>query len=479
VSRVELRGWGWRYPGRKAWAVRDLDLTVESGERVLLLGVSGAGKSTLLRGLAGALDPYTGEECGSLLVDGRHPRSLRRGIGYLQQDPESQLVMARSGDDVAFGLENTAVPADEIWPRVDAALSTVDFPYDRAHPTSALSGGEQQRLALAGVFAMRPRLLLLDEPTANLDPAGAAAVRHAIAAIHTATLTTTILVEHRVDAVLPLVDRVVVLGNEGIVADGAPDAVFAQHGRMLAAAGVWVPGHRSAMYRSSLPPADRTSLLDAAHIHVDRGPKLPSTSLSVASGEALAITGPNGAGKTTIARVLGGLLRPSGGSVVVGPGLAPPSDKPPWRWRARDLAARIGSVFQDPEHQFLTGAVRDELLLRTSGAQSRVDDLLERLRLAPLARANPFTLSGGEQRRLSVATALVNAPKVLILDEPTFGQDLRTWSELVELLAGIRAEGTGLVVVTHDVDFVGALADREIVLGNPSRMIRDDMSAAS
>src|SRR3954466_119672 len=181
MGEVVLRGFGWRHAGRKAWAVRGVDLRVAHGERVLLLGPSGAGKSTLLTALAGLLPDDSGESAGTVRIDGLEPRAARDRVGIVFQDPQTQLVMARSGDDVAFGLENRGVPADEIWPRVDEALHRVGFPYGRDRPTAALSGGEQQRLALAGVLALRPSLLLLDEPTANLDPAGAALIREAVA----------------------------------------------------------------------------------------------------------------------------------------------------------------------------------------------------------------------------------------------------------------------------------------------------------
>src|ERR671914_3060142 len=173
---IEARGWGWRHAGRRAWAVRGLDLRIEAGERVLLLGPSGGGKSTLLLALAGLLDPRGGGETeGTLRVDGRDPRAARDRSGLLFQDPEAQIILGRSGDDVAFGLENRCVPTEAIWPRVAAALEAVGLSDARARPTDALSGGEKQRLALAGVLAMMPGLILLDEPTANLDAAAAAA----------------------------------------------------------------------------------------------------------------------------------------------------------------------------------------------------------------------------------------------------------------------------------------------------------------
>jgi energy-coupling factor transport system ATP-binding protein len=462
MSEVVLRGFGWRHAGRRAWAVRDVDLRIEHGERVLLLGPSGAGKSTLLAALAGLLPEDSGESAGTVEIDGLDPRKARERVGILFQDPQTQLVMARSGDDVAFGLENRGVPAAEIWPRVSDALDRVGFPYPITRPTGALSGGEAQRLALAGVLAMRPGLLLLDEPTANLDPDGAALIRSGIArssASSSADESTMIIVEHRVGEVLPLVDRVVVLEpGGGIRADGSPEVVFAAYGDRLAADGVWVPGFTFPQFKGTSKeqvPAVRAEELAVAG-------RLDPVSIRVGAGEVLAVTGPNGVGKSTLALALGGLLVPTGGRIR---GFDDP--RPPHKWRAAVLARRIGSVFQNPEHQFVTTRVADELAvgprrLGKSPAQIKatVDGLLERLRLTKLGAANPYTLSGGEARRLSVATALATAPTVLILDEPTFGQDRRTWLELVTLLASLRDEGHAIVAVTHDDAFVRTLADR-------------------
>ncbi|MEU4215345.1 ATP-binding cassette domain-containing protein [Actinoplanes sp. NPDC026623] len=462
MPEVVLRGFGWRHAGRRAWAVRGVDLRISHGERVLLLGPSGAGKSTLLAALAGLLPEDSGESEGTVEIDGLEPVKARERVGIVFQDPQTQLVMARCGDDVAFGLENRGVPAEEIWPRVSEALDRVGFPYPIGRRTAALSGGEQQRLALAGVLAPRPGLLLLDEPTANLDPAGGALIRSAIARSHDPD-TTLILVEHRIAEALTLVDRVVVLEpGGGVRADGTPTAVFSLLGDQLAEQGVWVPGRPLPTHRAVAPPAD--PLVRAEHVTVRH--RLPATTICARAGEALAVTGPNGAGKSTLALLLGGLLAPTSGSVDAAPGGAP------HKWRAAALTQRIGSVFQSPEHQFVTSRVADELALgprqlgRTD-VSATVDELLDRLRLTKLAGANPYTLSGGEARRLSVATALATAPRLLVLDEPTFGQDRRTWIELVELLARLRDDGCGIVAVTHDEDFVTALADRTVVLGRP------------
>ena len=461
MSEVVLRGFGWRHAGRRAWAVRGVDLRVGHGEKVLLLGASGAGKSTVLAALAGLLPEDSGEAEGEIEIDGLDPRKARENVGILFQDPQTQLVMARSGDDVAFGCENRGVPVPEIWPAVAAALSRVGFRYAQDRPTAALSGGEQQRLALAGVLVTRPRLLLLDEPTANLDPAGAALVRDAIARAGDPD-TTVIVVEHRE---LPSVDRVVVLEpGGGVSADGVPADVCAAEGDRLAAAGVWVPGRPLPHRRAAVAPAGPLVRADAVAVRH----RLAPTALSASAAEVVALTGANGAGKSTLALVLGGLLAPTSGRVR-----AFGDYRPPHRWRAAELTQRIGSVFQNPEHQFVTSRVADELALgpRLLGRDPRpvVDDLLHRLRLTHLADANPYTLSGGEARRLSVATALATAPRLLVLDEPTFGQDRRTWIELVELLADLRDAGHGVVAVTHDEAFVTALADRAVRLGSAVR----------
>ena len=452
---------------------------------MLLLGPSGSGKSTLMMAMAGLLDPSGGGEAeGELLVDGSPPRKMRDRSGLLFQDPESQIAMARAGDDVAFGLENRCIPPQEIWPRVSAALEAVGFPYGVDRPTDALSGGEQQRLALAGVLAMQPGLLLLDEPTANLDPEGATAIRDVLLRILGRLGLTMVLVEHRVAEALPLVDRVVVIEvGGGVVADGRPRQVFAEYGDRLADAGVWVPDRRLPAPPDRVRPAAETLLLAEQATYQYPGaasPALARVDVQLRGAEALAVMGPNGSGKSTLALLLAGLLRPTAGSVVAGEALTPGrGHEAIWRWPAGELAGRVGTVFQDPEHQFLTGSVRDELMvgpirigLGHPHAARRADELLERLHLSHLAEANPFTLSGGEKRRLSVATALASAPSVLILDEPTFGQDRRTATELLALLAGLRDGGRAVCFVTHDREFASALADRTLRLHAPGAVLR-------
>ncbi|WP_226081820.1 ABC transporter ATP-binding protein [Mycetocola spongiae] len=478
-AAVEARGWGWRHASRLAWAVDNLTLRINPGERVLLLGASGAGKSTFMHALAGVVGgDDEGESHGTLTVDGVPPASLRGRSGLVLQDPDSQMILARVGDDVAFGCENLGVPREQIWPRVSRALGDVglDLPLD--HLSSRLSGGQKQRLALAGVLAMNPGLILLDEPTANLDPAGVREVRDAVGRALDRTGATLIVIEHRVSTWLPIVDRVIVLGpGAGVIADGDPATVLRERGAELAAAGVWVPEHPPVL--APRPPTIAGEvLLSGRGLRAARIPGTPVTralDLDLRAGEILALTGPNGAGKSTLALTLAGLIRPEAGTLAASPALAQGAGPAPIGWKSRQLLGRIGSVFQDPEHQFLSTTVRGELeisprMLRWDAehTEARITEILGRLRLTALARAHPFTLSGGEKRRLSVATALVAAPAVLMLDEPTFGQDALTWAELVALVDELRSGGTSVLAVSHDEDFIAALADRELVLAAPN-----------
>ncbi|WP_431796315.1 ABC transporter ATP-binding protein [Microbacterium enclense] len=476
-ARVEVDGWGWRYAGRRLPATADVDLTIEPGERVLLLGASGAGKSTLLAGLAGLLGGSDeGEATGRILVDGQPPEAQRGRIGLVLQDAESGVVLSKVGDDVAFGCENLGLPADAIPSRVAGALASVglDVPLDR--PTKALSGGQKQRLALAGVLAMRPGLLLLDEPTANLDPDGVREVRAAVERVVSRDETTLVLIEHRTAVWADLVTRVIVLApGGGLLADGPPAWVFAEHGEALAAAGVWVPGRPVDLPVLAPASPSMDAVLSASGLTIGRDrrtPVLTGLDVVVPEGAGTVVTGPNGAGKSTLALTLAGLLPEVAGEVVAAPALAARGGRRPSRWRSTELLTRIGTVFQEPEHQFLASTLREELAVgpRALGMPAAevdaiVDNLLERLDLASLAEAHPFTLSGGQKRRLSVATVLASSPAVIVLDEPTFGQDRRGWSELVALLQREIARGRTVVAVTHDADVIHHLGQHRVALG--------------
>ena len=479
-ARVCARGWGWRHAGRKNAALSGVDFDIAPGERVLVLGPSGSGKSTLMGGLAGLLGgAEEGEASGSLTVDGVAPAGARGRVGLLMQDPEAQVVLARVGDDVAFGMENVGVPREEIWPRVEESLSAVGLDVPLDHSTTELSGGQKQRLALASILAMDPGLLLLDEPTANLDPSGVAEVRDVVASVVERTGATLVVVEHRVDVWASLVDRVIVVADGRIAADGPLRQVLEEQGEALRERGIWLPGDDVAAEVGPAPEPAPTSSADTPIARVtdlmigydQDAPVRSGINLTLERGVSTCIVGANGAGKSTFALTLAGLLKPIAGTVEVETSDGTRGD--PHEWSSKQLLGRMSMVFQEPEYQFLASTVAEELAIgpRAAGMSEEeiaplVEEHMEALGLTNLARANPMTLSGGEKRRLSVATALISAPELLILDEPTFGQDRGTWLGLVRLLRAALARGVTLVSITHDPAFVAAMGQRVVDLGS-------------
>ncbi len=553
AGNAELRfeNWGYRHASRHNFAVRGLNLTIQAGQRVLLLGASGIGKSTILSGAAGLIgndvarkgnatlveDADGGVSEGRVLVDGVSVRKARGRVGMVLQDPDAQAIFQRLGDNVAFGPENMNVPRDEIWDRVRESLEKVGLDGLQLHRATAhLSGGQLQRLALAGALAMQPSVLLLDEPTANLDPDGTRQIVGAVRAVLDSTRATMVLVEHHAEPWIDMIDRVVVLGLDGegvannetsrdetsrdetvhdddiaraassrtvIVADGTPDEVFTRADLDFEDLGIWLPerykknvkssanessvsnssvsnssanAESSEKYYENCDPAEGygevlLSTKDLAISHNDT-PIAQHINLEFKAGQITALVGANGAGKSTLSLTLAGLLPAVGGEVVAGEELAKGANgTDPMKWKSPDLAKRISYVFQNPEHQFACGSVLDEVMLgplRTgvpaSEARVKAEELLKRFRLDRYSKANPYTLSGGEKRRLTVAASLAAAPRVLILDEPTFGQDHKTWLQIIRLIASLRSEGVSIIVVTHDRELVEALGARLVEL---------------
>jgi energy-coupling factor transport system permease/ATP-binding protein len=491
-----VRGLTWRPAGRRRPVLDRFDLTVEPGQRVLLAGPNGSGKSTLLRALAGLLlTADTGDLSGTVTVDGREPLSIPGQVALLLQDPTAAVVAERVGRDVAFGPENLGLERREIWRRVHTALDAVGFPYGVDHPTSALSGGESQRLALAGALALEPQVVLLDEPTSMLDPQSAEDVRRSVLDVVRGRGATMVVAEHRIQPWLDVVDRLLVLDEHGdLVADGDPHSLLKGHADRLAGQGVWVPGY------DPPPPVDLPQDLvepwTGAGLPVADGPLVSAREVSVrhrrrlggrrgsgdtlaldrvcadlSAGSALAVTGPSGAGKSTLVSLLAGLRHPDDGVVRVAERLATRRGREPARWASADLARRISWVPQTPEHAIVASTVLDEVLTaaRAVGrdldeAGRRVAGLLEALGLSALAERNPHQLSGGEQRRLVLAAALAHGPHALLLDEPTVGQDRVTWAAVLGCCRAARAAGTAVGVATHDELLVGGLADTRLRL---------------
>jgi energy-coupling factor transport system ATP-binding protein len=509
------------YDGADAATPAGVSFEVAPGEVVLVLGPSGSGKSTLalsLNGLIPAAVPAVVR--GTVEVSGMDAATtpvpvLSTRVGMVFQDPDAQMVTGSALDEVAFGPENLRLPVETVLARAEDALRRVGLGERRGDNPDRLSGGGRQRLALAAALAMGSPLLVLDEPTANLDPQGIEEVYAALAEVVGAGDRAIVLIEHNLDAAVGLVHRVLVLDAQGrLLVDGPVDAVLRGRAEELHASGVWLPTAtlaalrlRRAGYRLEplpLTPAELHAALErmpgparstppsgddpaavrhlarASHgrspvvrvrgLTVTRGrgrarvTALEGIDLDIAAGEFVAVIGENGAGKTTLAQAIAGVRRPPRGTVQV-------DGLDVHRADARTLAAHVGFVFQNPEHQFIAHTVFDEIAhglrmqrLPDEAVRERTDDLLRRFNLIRHAHLHPFLLSGGQKRRLSVGTALVGGARILVLDEPTFGQDRARADELLALLHDLRRGGTTILVVTHDMQLVTEHADRTVVL---------------
>ncbi|WP_309135294.1 energy-coupling factor transporter ATPase [Cellulomonas sp.] len=496
-----------RHEGRTAWRPDGVTFEVRPGEVVLLLGPSGSGKSTLALALDGLVPHAVPADLeGRVVVDGTATTSttvarLSEHVAMVFQDPDAQVVTGTVLDEVCFGPENLRVPADEVLDRAERALRAVGLWERRTEAPDALSGGGRQRLAIACALALGSPVLVLDEPTANLDPVGTQEVYAALRAVVADGTRAVVLVEHDLDAAVDLVDRVVVLDRAGRYAlDGTTREVLADRAEEVAALGVWLPvatlaalrlrGAGVALDPLPLTAAELATALDACDelpapaaagptpataadavvqvrgLTVGRGGRtvLDDVHLDVPAGAVLALVGVNGAGKTTLAQAVAGVVPPPRGTVRVAG--VDPARTPP-----RTLVRHVGFVFQNPEHQLVRGTVADELAhgLRLQGADdatvaAAVEDLLRRLDLTAERDVHPFLLSGGQKRRLSVGTALVTGARVLVLDEPTYGQDRERAAELLALLERLVAEGTTVLLVTHDLQLVADHATHVAVL---------------
>lgn len=486
-ATIEAEAIGFQYAGRPRPAFADVSFRLEPGECLLVVGPSGSGKSSLALAIAGLIPrEFPGRWRGRLRVAGLDPTTaeataVAARVGIVFQDPASQLVMDRVEDDVAFGLENLGWPPAAMRTRVPEALEAVGLAGFERRRSTTLSGGEQQRLALAGVLAPRPGILVLDEPTANLDPPGARAFAERLAALRGRRAATIVLVEHRVELAWPLADWILALGDDGRPMEfGRPAEVLARSAERLARAGIWLPGEEARIAAASarLAPGGRDGRLptgpavvearDVGYSYDRRTAALRSVSLAVGAGERVALVGPNGSGKSTLGRLLVGLLRPTAGSIrLAGSERSgqPPAD--PARLPAAELARRAGYVFQDPEQQFLTSRVADEVMVGLGPAErAAAAELMDRigLPLSEFENRSPYTLSGGEQRRLSLACALVRRPALLVLDEPTFGQDRRGYEALLAILGERLEAGCAVLAATHDERFVADFAGRVVRL---------------
>ncbi len=517
VDRVSYTHWNQTEP-----TLHDLSLEIRRGTLNVLVGPSGSGKTTLCDVLNGKVPHLLeGKLEGDVWVDQMNTRSvevkdLSRKVGQVFQDPELMFAMLYVDDEIAFGPENLQLPVAEIQQLTLDLLKLSDLENHKGKLVWQLSGGQVQKLGIAAVLAMQPDLIILDEPTSNLDPAATHSVHEMLLSLRDQGKTV-LLVTRELDDFLARADQLIVLDQGRLVAAGSPQDVLKQHGETLPALGIWLPEtveiglalHYQARrsVSSSIPitvaetmqvlrepglldfgikgePLDKQTtvpgdvFISARDLHFsysDGVQALRGVSLEVRAGEMLAIVGRNGAGKSTLAHLMVGLLKPERGELAL-------FGKPANRWKIQDLAARISLVFQNPEHQFLTDTVAGEieysLLARGMTDPNRknemIQETLDTLGLSRYANLHPFSLSAGMKRRLGVATMLVGDPKVLLVDEPTYGQDRQMTETLMATMENIRSKGIAVVMITHDMRLVQEYAERVVVMSE-GQMLYDGL----
>lgn len=453
ISATNLR---LKFPGEDSLLFKDLSLSIEPGEKILLLGPSGSGKSTLLQVLSGIIPnslelPMKADEL-------RIPDSW----GFVFQDPDTQFCMAYVDEELAFVLENLQVPRDQMPPLIEEALRRVQLHQLDPHtPIAELSQGMKQRLALASVLLLEPDVLFLDEPSALLDPEGTEMIWSVIK--EAAADKTVIIVEHKIDLIAEWVDRVVLFTGHGeILGEGDPDFIFQRFQNELRRNGIWYPGvweeYRATGHFQQMMQDRKTPVLPEklriGQFSGFRGnmPKIFAQSASVKKGDWIAIVGENGSGKSTLLLSLMQLLRTEGLYEVNGKLVVQKKKK-------RKIPEGLSLVFQNPELQFVTNSLREELTVSLSGmaeteAQAHADEMIALFQLPESENRHPYQLSIGQKRRLSVATALTPGTDILLLDEPTFGQDARNTFVMLEKLEQLRNEGMTLLMITHDMEIV-------------------------
>lgn len=486
--------------------LKNISFSASKGDSIFVLGPSGAGKSTLTLCLNGLYpEAVDGSLNGEVQIFGRDLSSFETGeacqyVGVVFQNPDNQFCMLTLEDEVAFGLENINYPKENMEERIDEMLSLVGLlPYKQSS-ISILSGGQKQKLALACVLALQPDILILDEPTANLDPASTKELVSLVSTLQEEYKFTLLVIEHKLDDWVHLIKRCLVFNKDGeMILDTSLEDCFKHHYELLIEHGTWIPHISSLAYTGiekgwykkgalplsmeeflkglqSSPPffnrkkkkREKETLIDVQDVsfsYQKKGPSLlTNLSFKIGRGEIVALIGTNGAGKSTLSTLLSRLKKPSSGQILL-------ENKNLKEWDEKTLRQKTGYVFQNPEHQFVTDSVFEEVAfgLRLQGlleeeVTEKTKHVLEVFQLLHVRDQNPFSLSQGQKRRLSVATMLVDEQSFLILDEPTFGQDAQTTKELLTLLDQRVKDGTTVLLITHDMELVHEKADRVLVL---------------
>lgn len=478
-----------RFYNRSEKILSNITLSINKGEKVLILGPSGSGKSTLISALAGIIPEHIEAEVSGEVI-------LRKDAGVMFQDPDSQFCMLHVDEEIAFSLENRSIPRNDMDKMISDLMNRVGLKIKKKTPIETLSGGMKQRLALACLLALEPEVLFFDEPTAQLDPAGRNEIFELLNQLGQQTNQTMVFVEHVLDGCIEWMDRVIIINERGdIIGDGEPKEILLNFNNQMEEAGIWRPkvfpekwaevvrndSHPLAIKLSKMlekKPLVKTKeygkediFIRTENVEIGYGKKtiVKDINLRIHKGEWISIVGENGSGKSTFLKSLIRLEPIKKGKVHF-------QDTELKKWSDRELYEKAGFVFQNPELQFITDTVFEEIAF--GGRQrnwpeelihTKTKQLLQEFGLESHHHAHPFTLSLGQKRRLSVATMLLFDQALLLLDEPTFGQDEKTARELIKRLKERQEQGTTIVMVTHDMDLVDEFSD-QVVLFNKGRV---------
>jgi energy-coupling factor transport system ATP-binding protein len=520
VSDVFYTHWNQDEPTLKGVSLEIYPNTIN-----VLVGPGGSGKSTLCSLFNGEIPHLLGGKFeGSVLVAGKDTneepvKNLSQQVGHMLQDPETMFATLYVEDEIAFGPENLLLEKDEINQRVEKLLEDIQLKPFRKNLVWNLSGGQIQKLGLAVILAMHPAMIVLDEPTANLDPHATRSVHELVMKLRDEGMTILLVTRELDDFILDAADQLIILDDGKIMATGAVQEVLSENGQeMLDRLGIWLPETveigiklRESLNLKNLhipisiaetfqtleaqqllkkritnckseveqdEDAILTPLISGRNLEFsyNNGFKaLNDVSFDVFPGEMLAIVGRNGAGKSTLAKLMVGLQKPQKGQLNL-------FNHPATYWKVEALAEHIALVFQNPEHQFLTDTTYDEIAysLMTRGivdpeeVRKQVEEWMDKLELSEFSKIHPFALSAGKKRRLGVATMLVSHPKVLLVDEPTYGQDKEMTQTLMQLMERIRAQGVTVVMITHDMRLVQEFASRVLVMAEGKILYEGD-----
>ena len=515
---ISFKNFSFKYNNVVDKTLKNIDLTINKGEKVLIVGPSGSGKSTLSHCINGLIPfSYNGEIEGELIIDNIKPyeeslSDVSKKVGTILQDQDSQFIGLSVGEDVAFNFENNAMPLNEMKVKVIDALELVNMVDFINHSPYELSGGQKQRVSLAGVLGSDAEVLLFDEPLANLDPASGKEIMQLINDIHEKTNKTIIIVEHRIEDVLEQpFDKVIVINKGEVQGFGTPDEILKSD--LLKNNGLREPLYLEAMKLAGCDISGSENLKDLTNIdeknkevlknwfnnetsnkdsiikeekilevknlafsHDGIKNTIDDVSFHLNKGEILAVLGNNGAGKSTLCRLITGILKPQKGSIFL-------NNQCIDSWSIKQKGSSIGYVMQNPNQMISQHMIKDEIALglkcrnySKEEIDKKVEEVLKICGLYPYRNWPVSALSYGQKKRVTIASILAINPQVIILDEPTAGQDYKHYTEFMEFIKELSAQGISIILITHDMQLTLEYCHRAVVLSGGEKIADDKPS---